>query len=194
MTNIAGRPVLSILLVPASRGYVGGLAVNEVDMSELGPQTLTELAVTLLTAYTQNNTVRSDDLPNLILAVHGALVTTASETSGVPAVPATVYKPAVSVDESTKSTAHIISLIDGKPYKSLKRHLTAKRISPEQYRERYNLPSDYPMVAPEYSESRRQFAKNIGLGGSRPADRKPPAAKRAKAPRAEIRPHGAAEG
>ena len=59
-------------------------------------------------------------------------------------------------------------MIDGKPYKSLKRHLAAKGISPDQYRERYNLPSTYPMVAPEYSESRRAFANSIGLGRPRP--------------------------
>lgn len=154
-----------------------------VFMNEVAPQTLTELTVTLLAAYTHNNTVRSDDLPSLILAVHGALVSTSRETV-TPAVKEVDSEPAVSVRKSLASPAFIISMIDGKPYKSLKRHLTAQGISPEKYRERYNLPSTYPMVAPEYSESRRAFAKNIGLGRARPADEMPPVTQRVRKPRA----------
>jgi predicted transcriptional regulator len=70
----------------------------------------------------------------------------------------------VTVRRSLSSPDHIISLIDGKPYKSLRRHLGKNGMTPEQYRERYNLKADYPMVAPAYSESRREMAKKIGLG------------------------------
>jgi predicted transcriptional regulator len=79
----------------------------------------------------------------------------------------TKYEPAVTVRKSLSSPDHIISLIDGKPYKSLRRHLSKHGLTPEQYRERYNLKADYPMVAPAYSDSRRVMAKKIGLGSKR---------------------------
>jgi predicted transcriptional regulator len=74
------------------------------------------------------------------------------------------YTPAVSVRKSLASNDHIISLIDGKPYKTLRRHLSVHGLTPEQYRQRYKLPADYPMVARSYSEKRRDMAKTIGLG------------------------------
>ena len=142
-------------------------------MSEVAQKTLTELTVTLLAAFVQNNNVRNEDLAGLIISTHSALVTTAGATIA-PNVDVmadrgtlSIIEPAVTVRKSLASTAFIISMIDGKPYKSLKRHLSAKGISPDQYRERFNLPATYPMVAPEYSESRRAFARNIGLGRTR---------------------------
>jgi predicted transcriptional regulator len=80
------------------------------------------------------------------------------------AEPAPKHEPAVTVRKSLSSPDHIISLIDGKPYKTLRRHLSGHGLTPEQYRERYNLKPDYPMVAPTYSEARRAMAKTIGLG------------------------------
>jgi predicted transcriptional regulator len=72
--------------------------------------------------------------------------------------------PAVSVRKSLASRDHIISMIDGKPYKTLRRHLSTNGLTPEEYRARYNLKADYPMVAESYSEARRAMAKTIGLG------------------------------
>jgi predicted transcriptional regulator len=85
-------------------------------------------------------------------------------TSAEPETAAAEYTPAVTARKSLASPDHIISLIDGKPYKTLRRHLSGHGLTPEQYRERYNLKSDYPMVAPAYSMARREMAKKIGLG------------------------------
>jgi hypothetical protein len=86
----------------------------------------------------------------------------------VPLLPgqvyATQYEPAVSVRKSLANREHIISMIDGKPYKTLRRHLGTHGLTPDQYRERYGLKPDYPMVAEAYSETRRAMAKKIGLG------------------------------
>ena len=76
----------------------------------------------------------------------------------------TEYTPAVSVRKSLASKDHIISLIDGKPYRTLRRHLTGHGLTPAEYRARYNLKADYPIVAESYSEARRTMAKRIGLG------------------------------
>jgi hypothetical protein len=75
--------------------------------------------------------------------------------------------PAVSVRKSLASPDHIISLIDGKPYKTLKRHLTSRGLTPEEYRQRYNLPANYPMVAPSFAAARKAIAEKIGLGSRR---------------------------
>jgi predicted transcriptional regulator len=97
------------------------------------------------------------------------------------------YTPAVSVRKSLASPDHIVSMIDGKPYKTLRRHLSTHGLTPEDYRARYNLKADYPMVAPAYSEHRRAMAKKIGLGakgrGARggASGRKPRASKPANA-------------
>jgi predicted transcriptional regulator len=87
-----------------------------------------------------------------------------SRTEEPQAEPAPKHEPAVTVRKSLSSPDHIISLIDGKPYKTLRRHLSRHGMTPEQYRERYNLKADYPMVAPAYAETRRDLAKKIGLG------------------------------
>jgi predicted transcriptional regulator len=78
--------------------------------------------------------------------------------------PTQEYTPAVTVRKSLASKDHIISMIDGKPYRTLKRHLTGNGLTPAEYRARYNLKADYPMVAETYSDSRREMAKKIGLG------------------------------
>ena len=74
------------------------------------------------------------------------------------------FKPAVTARKSLSSPDHIISLIDGKPYKSLKRHLSGHGLTPQEYRQRYGLKADYPMVAPTYAQTRRELAKKFGLG------------------------------
>ena len=106
------------------------------------------------------------------------------ETAGAVEV-APTHAPAVSVRKSLSSKDHIISLIDGKPYKTLRRHLSRHGMSPEQYRERFGLKSDYPMVSESYSSARREMAKKIGLGRkpgmTRPAGAKKPGRKPAAA-------------
>lgn len=129
-------------------------------MPEADKPDLTTLTVQLLSAYVSNNAVPSDALADLIRTTKAALAET--EKVEAPSAPSPV--PAVSVKASLASRDHIISLIDGKPYKTLKRHLFGHGLTPEEYRARYNLPSDYPMVAPGYSEQRSRVAKELGLG------------------------------
>ncbi|MGF7156176.1 Ros/MucR family transcriptional regulator [Novosphingobium gossypii] len=119
------------------------------------------LTVQLLSAYLANNTVPADDLASLIRTTRGAL--TEDSTSQVEAEPET-YTPAVSVRKSLASQDQILSLIDGKPYKTLKRHLASHGLTPDTYRERYGLPATYPMVAPTFAARRREIAEQIGLG------------------------------
>lgn len=120
------------------------------------------LTVQLLSAYLSNNTVAADDLAGLIRTTRKALVDDAAPAQVEPEAP--TYTPAVSVRKSLSSPDHILSLIDGKPYKTLKRHLASNGLTPEQYRTRYNLPATYPMVAPTFAARRREIAEQIGLG------------------------------
>ena len=161
-------------------------------MSDDTTSTLTGLTVELLSAFVANNNVRSEDLPGLINATHAALagLNTAPQAD-TPAAnnSSETFTGAVTPRKSLGSREHIISMIDGKPYKTLKRHLSRHGLTPEQYRSRYGLPSSYPMVAPAYSEQRRATAKRLGLGRksqSPPADASPvPAtAKPGRKPRA----------
>lgn len=133
------------------------------------------LATELTIAWLSNPNTRAgaEEVPGFLRTMHeavGALaaVQGASDTSEVEA--SEVYVPAVSVRKSLARRDAIISLIDGKPYKTLRRHLEGHGLTPETYRVRYGLKADYPMVAPDYSEARRSMAKKIGLG------RKPKAA------------------
>jgi predicted transcriptional regulator len=145
------------------------------------------LTVQLLSAYLANNTVVSTDLAELIRSTKAALT---AEVAEAPAeVEATAFTPAVSVRKSLASPDHIVSLIDGKPYKVLKRHLAANGLTPDTYRERYGLPASYPMVAPTFAAHRRAIAEKIGLGTKRgpapiaavePVAAKPKAAAKAK--------------
>lgn len=121
------------------------------------------LTVQLLSAYLANNTVASEDLAGLIRSTRTVLAEDAVPAVVEPEV--VVHTPAVSVRKSLASADHIISLIDGKRYKTLKRHLSAHGLTPESYRERYNLPASYPMVAPSFAAVRRKIAEQIGLGG-----------------------------
>ena len=125
---------------------------------------LTALTVDLLSAFVANNNVRSDDLPALIASTHAALAGL-NAGNDEPAPAATPeYAGAVSSRKSLGSRDYIISMIDGKPYKTLKRHLSGHGLTPDTYRERYGLAANYPMVAPGYSEQRRDVAKRLGLG------------------------------
>jgi predicted transcriptional regulator len=127
-----------------------------------------ELATELTVAWLSNaNTrVHADDVPAFLASMHQALTSlVAPEALAEEAPePAAEYTPAVSVRKSLASKDHIISMIDGKPYRTLRRHLSSNGLTPDEYRQRYGLKADYPMVAEKYSESRRAMAHKIGLG------------------------------
>lgn len=126
-----------------------------------------ELATELTIAWLSNPNTRAsaDDVPAFLHKMHEAVSNlAAAPTAEEPAEPAAEYTPAVSVRKSLASKDYIVSMIDGKPYKTLRRHLAGHGLTPEQYRDRYNLRSDYPMVAENYSQARRDMAKRIGLG------------------------------
>ncbi|WP_343518021.1 MucR family transcriptional regulator [Sphingomonas sp.] len=130
------------------------------DMQE----TLVTLTADIVAAHVSNNSVAVSDLPLLIANVHGALVGLGTKA---PEPEAKKQEPAVSVRSSIKPD-YIVCLEDGKKLKMLKRHLmTHYQMTPEQYRAKWNLPADYPMVAPNYAEQRRNLAKKIGLGTKR---------------------------
>ncbi|HEU4518571.1 MAG TPA: MucR family transcriptional regulator [Microvirga sp.] len=123
-----------------------------------------ELAADIVSAYVSNNSVPSGDLPSLISDVHGALLRVAG---GQVEAPAEAPKPAVAVKKSV-TPDYIVCLEDGKKFKSLKRHLrTQYGMTPEQYREKWGLPADYPMVAPNYAKARSELATEMGLGQQR---------------------------
>lgn len=131
-------------------------------MADADQSNLTMLTVDLLSAYVANNSVQHSDLSELIKSTHAALKVIDSPEEPAPAEPE--HKPAVGVRKSLASRTHIISMIDGKPYQTLKRHLAKHGLTPQEYRERYSLARDYPMVAQAYSESRRAIAERLGLG------------------------------
>ena len=122
------------------------------------------LTAEIVSAYVSNNTVASSDIPALISQIHGALL----RVSAGGALPSSeLLKPAVPVKKSINPD-FIVCLEDGKKFKSLKRHLrTQYGMSPEQYRDKWSLPADYPMVAPNYAAARSQLAKQMGLGQQR---------------------------
>ena len=125
--------------------------------------TLITLTADIVAAHVSNNSVAVNDLPQLISNVHGAL----STLTGASAAPEIRQEPKVPVRLSIKPD-YIVCLEDGKRLKMLKRHLmTHYQMTPDQYRQKWGLNSDYPMVAPNYAEQRRALAKSIGLGTTR---------------------------
>lgn len=125
-----------------------------------------ELATDLAVAWLSNpNTSASaDEVSAFLQKVYGALNSLESGVAADEISSEPEYTPAVSVRKSLASKDHIISMVDGKPYKTLRRHLSTHGMTPEQYRERYGLKADYPMVSESYSQVRREMAKKIGLG------------------------------
>ena len=121
-----------------------------------------DLTANIVSAYLSNNPTPASEIPNLINQVHSALTRVSSgHGEGAPSEP---LKPAISVKRSI-TPDYIVCLEDGKKLKMLKRHLkTRYNLSPEEYRKRWGLPDDYPMVAPNYAEQRSSLAKKIGLG------------------------------
>ena len=125
---------------------------------------LVELTAKIVSAYVSNNEIGANDLPHLINETHAAL----SRATGNTSIPEREeLRPRVPVKKSVMPD-HIVCLEDGKKFKSLKRHLrTQYSMTPEQYRDKWNLPADYPMVAPNYAAARSQLAKQMGLGQQR---------------------------
>ena len=132
----------------------------ELDSSD---DTLLSLTADIVAAHVSNNSVAVNDLPNLIQNVHSAL----SGIAGASAAAEPKPEPKVSIRASIKPD-YIVCLEDGKKLKMLKRHLmTHYNMTPDQYRQKWGLSADYPMVAPNYAEQRRTLAKSIGLGTKR---------------------------
>ena len=136
---------------------------------------LRALTADVVSSYLSNNAVHGSDLPRLIATVHGALVALRQ-----PPEPA-IEKPVAPVSVKKSITPeYLISMEDGRQYKSLRRHLSTRGMTPEQYRAKWGLPGDYPMTAPATSAKRSQLAKSAGLGQSRQRARE--AAEAAKKP------------
>jgi predicted transcriptional regulator len=134
-----------------------------MDATQEMNETLITLTADIVSAHVSNNSVSVNDLPQLIQNVHGALSGLGSQVAEPEARP----EPAVSIRSSIKPD-YIVCLEDGKKLKMLKRHLmTHYQMTPDQYRQKWGLNSDYPMVAPNYAEQRRSLAKKIGLGTKR---------------------------
>ncbi|MDH7972535.1 MucR family transcriptional regulator [Sphingomonas sp. AR_OL41] len=124
------------------------------------PDTLIALTADIAASFLTNNRVAIGDIGGMIASVHGAL----AGLGQAPAPIAPEFIPAVTLRKSLADPTKIISMIDGKSYAVLKRHLTTQGLTPAEYRTRYNLPADYPMTAPAYSEMRKAMAVKIGLG------------------------------
>jgi predicted transcriptional regulator len=141
------------------------IAKKRLKMTETpGTGNYIELAAEIVSAYVSNNSVPASDLPSLIHEVHSALVRV---TAGHPIAVVEAPKPAVPAKKSI-TNEFIICLEDGRKFKSLKRHLrTQYNMSPDEYREKWGLPPDYPMVAPNYAKARSNLAKQMGLGQQR---------------------------
>lgn len=132
------------------------METSQIDMGE----TLITLTSDIVAAHLSNNNVGVDEVPTLITSIYNALASLGQATPEPEVLP----EPAVSIRASIKPD-FIVCLEDGKKLKMLKRHLmTHYNLTPDQYRARWSLPADYPMVAPNYAEKRRELAKKIGLG------------------------------
>lgn len=133
-----------------------------------GPQSkadITQLTAEIVAAYVGKNTVPQAEIPKLIADVHKALASASLPVGSQTDAPE--LRPAISIKKSV-TPEYIVCLEDGKKFKSLKRHLRSQYdMSPEQYRERWGLPADYPMVAPNYAQARSSLAKRMGLGQRR---------------------------
>ncbi|MFN4024036.1 MAG: MucR family transcriptional regulator [Hyphomonas sp.] len=133
--------------------------MRDTENTPAGTGEFVAYATEIVAAYVRNNPVAPAELPGLIRSVHSSLLNLAD-----PAAEPERPKPAVSVKKSI-SNDYLICLEDGLKFKSLKRHLRSKYdLSPDEYREKWGLPSDYPMVAPGYSAQRSKLAKKMGLG------------------------------
>ena len=135
-------------------------ALDEPD-SVVSP--IMEMTAQLVSAYVAKNPVPMSEFPGLIESVHAKLNALNQPSSAEPDTSSEKAKPAVPIKKSVTQD-YIISLEDGKRYKTLRRHLGKLGLSPDQYRAKWNLPADYPMIASSYAENRSMLAKRIGLG------------------------------
>jgi predicted transcriptional regulator len=154
--------------------------------TDSGPNAI-ELATELTIAWLSNPNTRAsaEDVPAFLVKMRDSVLPLIGQpdAAGGEEAPSVQFTPAVSVRKSLASKEHIILMIDGKPYKTLRRHLGGHGLTEEEYRSRYNLKSDYPMVAEAYSAARRAMAKKIGLGrkpGPRTTPTEPSPANRRK--------------
>ncbi len=159
--------------------------------TDIQPQELVELTSEIVSAYVANNKIPSAELPEVIASVHTALRKLDEKKAPEPEKPT----PLMPI-KKTITPDYLVSLEDGRRYKSLKRHLSGRGLSPQEYREKWGLPKDYPMVAPNYAKQRSELAKALGLGQQRrkktaeaPAAEAPAAA----APKRRGRPKASAE-
>ena len=133
-------------------------------MTDPAPKALIDLTANIVSAYLSNNATAATEIPGLIAQVHASLMKASGGPVDLSQEPA---KPAVSIKKSMTSE-YLVCLEDGKKFKSLKRHLrTQYGMTPEQYRDKWNLPPDYPMVAPNYAAARSKLARDMGLGQQR---------------------------
>ena len=136
------------------------MSETQTTESPLMEDTL-QLTTDIVAAFVSNNSIDGDKIPDLLRNVHGTILSLAGAEKSEPVEP---LKPAVPVKKSITDD-YLICLEDGKKLKMLKRYLrTQYDLSPEDYRKKWNLPADYPMVAPNYAKKRSEFAKQIGLG------------------------------
>jgi predicted transcriptional regulator len=143
---------------------------TETQTAPSNTASVADHASRIVAAYVGNNTLPSAELPALISSVHQALVSAISPAVAV--TPSTPAEPAVSVKKSITND-FLICLDDGRKLKSLKRHLAKLGMTPDEYRAKWGLPADYPMVAPAYAKARSELAKQMGLGqGGRQVSRK----------------------
>jgi predicted transcriptional regulator len=138
-------------------------------------ENLVELTAGIVSAYVSKNSIQTTDLPALIGSVHAALKNVENPGTTEPVR----LEPPVPI-KSTVRPEYIISLEDGRRYKSMKRHLAGRGLTPQQYREKWGLRPDYPMVSPNYSKARSDMAKALGLGQARKGRSSKSAAKKAK--------------
>lgn len=142
----------------------------------MADEMLTSLTADITAAFVSNNHVATEEIAGLINAIHDALTGLTKPIE--PAAP--LYEPATTLRKSLADPAKIISMIDGKPYSMLKRHISLHGLTPATYRQRFKLPPDYPMTAPAYTEQRKMLALKIGLGRK---PKSPPPDKPARAAR-----------
>ncbi|PWE17983.1 transcriptional regulator [Marinicauda salina] len=134
--------------------------MTEENIQPVDNEELLRMTTDIVASFLTHNSVPSENVPDLIKSVHGTM----KEISGGEAKPESKPKPAVPVSKSVTDD-YIVCLEDGKKLKMLKRYLRSQYgMSPEEYRRKWGLPADYPMVAPSYSRRRSDFAKEIGLG------------------------------
>ena len=153
----ASRACVALLLCPKSPVFAK--ETSPMDESTPSPNYIA-LTADIVSAYVTKNSVRPTDIPDLINSIHGTL---AKAGRGPVEESKQEFRPPVPIKKSI-TPDYIISLEDGKQYRSMKRHLSGRGLTPDQYRQKWNLPRDYPMVAPNYAKKRSELAKSLGLG------------------------------